>query len=70
MVLTQGRYDRRMRGVNKVILLGYATRDAELCHTQSGKKEQECLESGALRAAMVYTVARFKSPFPHRTKRK
>ncbi len=26
-----------MRGVNKVILLGNATRDAELRHTQSGK---------------------------------
>ena len=26
-----------MRGVNKVILIGNATRDAELLHTQSGK---------------------------------
>src|SRR5215210_3155225 len=26
-----------MRGVNKVILIGNATRDAELRHTQSGK---------------------------------
>jgi single-strand DNA-binding protein len=26
-----------MRGVNKVILIGNATRDAELHHTQSGK---------------------------------
>src|SRR5919109_4984965 len=26
-----------MRGVNKVILLGHATRDAELRHTQTGK---------------------------------
>ena len=31
------RYDRRMRGVNKVILIGNATRDAELRHTQTGK---------------------------------
>jgi single-strand DNA-binding protein len=31
------RYDRRMRGVNKVILIGNATRDAELRHTQNGK---------------------------------
>jgi len=26
-----------MRGINKVILIGHATRDAELRHTQSGK---------------------------------
>jgi single-strand DNA-binding protein len=26
-----------MRGINKVILIGNATRDAELRHTQSGK---------------------------------
>ena len=26
-----------MRGVNKVLLIGHATRDAELRHTQSGK---------------------------------
>ena len=28
---------RYMRGVNKIILIGNATRDAELRHTQSGK---------------------------------
>jgi hypothetical protein len=36
MGLTNDRYDRRMRGVNKVILIGNATRDAELRHTQNG----------------------------------
>ena len=36
-ILTMARYDRRMRGVNKVILIGNATRDAELRHTQTGK---------------------------------
>jgi single stranded DNA-binding protein len=28
---------KAMRGVNKVILIGNATRDAELRHTQNGK---------------------------------
>src|SRR4029450_4428174 len=36
-ILTIDRYDRRMRGVDKVILIGNATRDAELRHTQNGK---------------------------------
>ena len=32
-----------MRGVNKVILIGNATRDAELRHTQNGKAVRACL---------------------------
>src|SRR5205814_662398 len=35
--LTTDHYDRRMRGVNKVILIGNATRAAEFRHTQNGK---------------------------------
>lgn len=37
VVLTLARENQRMRGVNNVILIGNATRDAELHHTQTGK---------------------------------
>ena len=36
-ILTFACYDQAMRGINKVILVGNATRDAELRHTQGGK---------------------------------
>jgi single-stranded DNA-binding protein len=69
-----------MRGVNKVFLIGNATRDAELQHTQNGKAEvgadsvltlTPCPQSlpGARAGTEGETIVAVSPPHPHRDPR-
>lgn len=57
-MLAQSRYE--LRGVNKVILISHATRDAELLHTQNGKPVS------SLRLVTNRTIKGKEAPQDHR----